>query len=219
MAVEILELLKNIFDLEHCVFVLAIDYDVVIKGLKPKFGELTEAERESLNSVDEFDEDWEKVLFRMCQKETYLSTRTFSVSGLLNNIAELVNNDVELGNIISSALELSAVTNLKAFDGPLKKVYKFNRDTNNYRYKGTVYTKKTELVRNVISDYVAEHPGVTHKQLKAAFAVKKNTDVVFMDFERYQAIKAEKGKVEFFGNRTMDDTISLADKNIHLTSY
>ena len=38
VAVEILELLKNIFDLEHCVFVLAIDYDVVIKGLKPKFG-------------------------------------------------------------------------------------------------------------------------------------------------------------------------------------
>ena len=37
VAVEILELLKNIFDLEKCVFVLAIDYDVVIKGLKPKF--------------------------------------------------------------------------------------------------------------------------------------------------------------------------------------
>ena len=42
VAVEILELLKNIFDLEHCVFILAIDYDVVIKGLKPKFGDLTE---------------------------------------------------------------------------------------------------------------------------------------------------------------------------------
>ena len=45
VAVEILELLKNIFDLEKCVFILAIDYDVVIKGLKPKFGELTEKER------------------------------------------------------------------------------------------------------------------------------------------------------------------------------
>ena len=29
VAVEILELLKNIFDLERCVFILAIDYDVV----------------------------------------------------------------------------------------------------------------------------------------------------------------------------------------------
>ena len=31
LAVEILELLKNLFDLDHCVFVLAIDYNVVIK--------------------------------------------------------------------------------------------------------------------------------------------------------------------------------------------
>lgn len=363
IAVEILELLKNIFDLEKCVFILAIDYDVVIKGLKPKFGELTEknerefrsffdkiiqlpfsmpvasynvdlflvdalrkieffteeelnngqlteelseitrlsvgsnprslkrltntlalisiinemqaaqnskaqqallnkeinfalvcmqiaypyiynqlteepdfkkwndriasrlklrsltdAERESLDSVDEFDEEWEKVLFRMCQKETYLSSRTFSISGLLNKIADLVGNDDELGSVIASTLELSAVTNLKAFDGPLKKVVKFNRDTNNYRYNGKVYSKKTELVRDVVLDYVTAHPDTTHEQLKEAFAVKKNMDTVFMDFERYQAIKAEKGKVEFFGNRTMADTIRLADKNILICS-
>ena len=31
-AVEVLESLKNIFDIPHCVFVLAIDYDVVVKG-------------------------------------------------------------------------------------------------------------------------------------------------------------------------------------------
>lgn len=363
VAVEILELLKNIFDLEKCIFILAIDYDVVIKGLKPKFGELTEsnerefrsffdkiiqlpfsmpvasysvdaflvdalrkiefftdqelddqklaeelseitrlsvgsnprslkrltntlalisiinemqsakdpqsqqslmskeinfalvcmqiaypfiynqlseepdfkhwndriasrlklrplteAEKESLDSVDEFNDEWEKVLFRMCQKETYLSTRTFSVSGLLNKIAEIVNNDDELGNIIAATLELSAVTNLKAFDGPLKKVYKFNRDTNSYRYNGKVYSKKTELVRDVITDFVNAHPGITHEQLKQAFPVKKNMDVVFMDFERYLAIKAEKGKVDFFGSRTMEDAIPLVDKNILICS-
>ena len=39
VAVQILELLKNIFELKHCVFVLAIDYQVVVKGLKEKFGE------------------------------------------------------------------------------------------------------------------------------------------------------------------------------------
>lgn len=264
VAVEILELLKNIFDLEHCVFILAIDYDVVIKGLKPKFGELTEKnerefrsffdkiiqlpfsmpvasynvdtflvdalskiefftskeledtelaeklseitrlsvgtnprslkrltntlalisiiyeeqkggstnattlldklinyalvciqiaypyiynqlteepdfknwndkiasklklrplteeETERLNSTDEFDDDWEKVLFRMCQKETYLSNRVFSVSALLNKIAEIINDDEQLGDIIESTIEMSAVTNLKAFDTPKK---------------------------------------------------------------------------------------------------
>ena len=269
VAVEILELLKNIFDLEHCVFILAIDYDVVIKGLKPKFGELTEKnerefrsffdkiiqlpfsmpvasynvdtflvdalkkiefftdaeledvelaeklseitrlsvgtnprslkrltntlalisiinnklnrgegasveklsklinyalvciqiaypyiynqlgeepaykswsektasrlklrplteeEKEGLDATEEFDEDWEKVVFRMCQKETYLSNRAFCVSSLLNKIAEIINNDEQLGEIIESTLEMSAVTNLKAFDTPKKVESKF----------------------------------------------------------------------------------------------
>ena len=263
VAVEILELLKNIFDLEKCIFILAIDYDVVIKGLKPKFGELTEAnerefrsffdkiiqlpfsmpvasynvdtflvdalskiefftqkeledaslaenlseitrlsvgtnprslkrltntlalisiiyeeqkggsgesslldklinyalvciqiaypyiynqlseepdfkswnekiasklklrpltedESDRLDSTDEFNDEWEKIVFRMCQKETYLSNRVFSVSSLLNKIAEIVNNDENLGEIIEATLEMSAVTNLKAFDSPKK---------------------------------------------------------------------------------------------------
>ena len=47
VAVQILELLKNLFDLNNCVFLLAIDYDVVVKGLEPKFGKKTmENERE-----------------------------------------------------------------------------------------------------------------------------------------------------------------------------
>ena len=41
-AVRILELLKNVFNVPHCVFLLAIDYQVVVKGLKEKYGELTE---------------------------------------------------------------------------------------------------------------------------------------------------------------------------------
>ena len=38
-AVDVMELLKNIFDIDYCVFVLAIDYDVVVQGLMKKFGE------------------------------------------------------------------------------------------------------------------------------------------------------------------------------------
>jgi len=41
VAVMVLELLKNIFTINYCVFVLAIDYQVVVKGLKGKFGEPT----------------------------------------------------------------------------------------------------------------------------------------------------------------------------------
>ena len=53
VAVQILELLKNIFDLEKCIFVLAIDYGVVVKGLKPKFGAMTpENERDFRSFFD-----------------------------------------------------------------------------------------------------------------------------------------------------------------------
>ena len=38
-AVEVLEALKNMFDIPNCIFVLAIDYEVVVKGLESKFGE------------------------------------------------------------------------------------------------------------------------------------------------------------------------------------
>lgn len=50
LAVQILELLKNIFTLENCIFVLAIDYEVVVKGLEPKFGKLTDKNEREFRS-------------------------------------------------------------------------------------------------------------------------------------------------------------------------
>ncbi len=50
LAVEILEALKNIFDIKNCIFVLAIDYDVVIKGLEKKFGIKTDKNEREFRS-------------------------------------------------------------------------------------------------------------------------------------------------------------------------
>lgn len=38
MAVTLLEALKNLFDIKNCIFVLAIDYDVVERGVEQKYG-------------------------------------------------------------------------------------------------------------------------------------------------------------------------------------
>ncbi len=38
VAVELLEVMKLFMDVEHCVFVLAIDYEVVVKGIRKKYG-------------------------------------------------------------------------------------------------------------------------------------------------------------------------------------
>jgi hypothetical protein len=266
LAVQILELLKNIFDIRHCIFVLAIDYDVVIKGLKPKFGELTEKnEREfrsffdkiiqmpfsmpvasygidtflienlkkvgylteeqskrteitetlsqicnlsvgtnprslkrlmntvslitiigkettepvdsdsdeatpdhemmlnfaliciqvsypilykalcmesnfgswgenlarSLNlrdlkpeevvKLDEselFNDPWEKILFRICERDTYLSNRVVQISQLFNVLIKLIPEGVNAGDLIGELLALSSVTDIQAFDKP-----------------------------------------------------------------------------------------------------
>lgn len=265
IAVQLLELLKNIFTLKNCVFVLAIDYDVVIKGLEPKFGKLSEnnerefrsffdkiiqvpfsmpvtsykidtflkdslvsigylnetfsqnneliskfseisnlsvgtnpralkrlmnslsliscinisngsKDSESLNEElellinyalvsiqiayppvyrlltlysgfdkwnenvalqmnlkpleqysieklkksEEFDEEWEQVLFRLCENDHYLKKRALSISRLLNSLKQVINEkgeDVE--DIIGAVISLSSVTNLEAFDKPI----------------------------------------------------------------------------------------------------
>ena len=319
VAVEILELLKNIFDLEKCVFILAIDYDVVIKGLKPKFGELTDKnerefrsffdkiiqlrfsmpvasynvdtflvdalrkiefftdedlkdmnlaenlseiarlsvgsnprslkrltntlslisiingekspesqnkdahnkilnfalvcmqiaypyiynqlteepnfkqwneriasklklrhltpeEKESLDATEEFDEDWEKVVFRMCQKETYLSNRAFQVSLLLSKIAEIVNDDNRLGEIVEATIALSAVTNLKAFDGPM--VMEKSRALEVNTFNGKEIKGKGRLCLAIVKDYVEKHPDVTLAELKSVFNVPKCDNIV-----------------------------------------
>lgn len=261
VAVQILELLKNIFDLSRCVFILAIDYDVVVKGLKPKFGELTaqnerefrsffdkiiqmpfsmpvasysinnflienlqkvgyindlqtkdkkfeqllsricslsvgsnprslkrllntvslitiiskesdynleteeeykvvlnfaliciqiaypalykalclegdyrtwnasiarklnlrdlnEKELERLKAAEEFDEEWEQVLYRICERDNYLHNRAVQISQLFNLLLSILPDGEDLGNIISDLLALSSVTDVQAFDKP-----------------------------------------------------------------------------------------------------
>lgn len=357
VAVEILELLKNIFDLQYCVFILAIDYDVVIKGLKPKFGELTDKnerefrsffdkiiqlpfsmpvasynidtflvdalqkiefftsnelndakltedlseiaqlsvgtnprslkrltntlslisiinadmanempndthsklinfalvcmqiaypyvynqlvqepdfktwdesiasklklrpmtheERESLDAADEFDEDWEKVLFRMCQKETHLSNRVFQVSKLLNKLASIINNKM-LGETIEAIIQMSAVTNLKAFDSA-PRLGKRNRDLSNYRFNGNVYSKKVALIRDVILYHLSLHPEYTLEQLQDDFRVAKNMNSYFLDFEEFNK-KQKDGYYNFFRCKKEEDLIHLANTSMVLSS-
>ena len=368
VAVEILELLKNIFDLEKCIFILAIDYDVVIKGLKPKFGELTEAnerefrsffdkiiqlpfsmpvasynvdtflvdalskiefftseeladaslaeslseitrfsvgtnprslkrltntlalisiinrkqnndgqthdrlskmlnyalvciqiaypyiynqlaeepdfkgwnekiasklklrplteaEVERLNSTEEFDEEWEKVVFRMCQKETYLSNRVFSVSLLFNKIAEIVNNDDKLGEIIEATLELSAVTNLKAFDSA-PKISTGNRNYDKYAVNGAGRYGKGKMVEAVVNTYVQNNPSLTIEALKEVFpnhllkgyGVIRTDDGTIKDFKRFYKSELTDGTAFYicnqWGKDNTDNFVQYVNKSV-----
>ena len=103
VAVELLVLLKNIFTLKNCILVLAIDYDVVVKGLKPKLGELNDTnEREFRSFYDKIIQ----VPFSMPVSQ--YSTKDFLIKelkriGIISSLDEknehLMNNIVKVENL------------------------------------------------------------------------------------------------------------------------
>jgi hypothetical protein len=80
--------------------------------LKP----LSEDQQEILKLSEEFDEEWEQVVYRACQRDPYLSNNSHRVSSLLNLLSEQIPQDKvkDLGKIIDSILSLSSVTNVEA---------------------------------------------------------------------------------------------------------
>ena len=105
-AVSILELLKNIFDIEHCVFVLAIDYQVVVKGLEKKFGQRNDSN------------EWEfKAFFdKIIQLPFMMPIGQYDIGTYVKSLLEQVNyldsaqdevNDVAVSEVLTSIIEFS----------------------------------------------------------------------------------------------------------------
>ena len=46
LAVNILEIIKNVFDINYCVVLVAVDYNVIVKGLEPKLGKFDESNKQ-----------------------------------------------------------------------------------------------------------------------------------------------------------------------------
>ena len=82
---------------------------------------------DKLNQSEEFDEDWEKVLFRLCENDHYLKKRALNISRLLNSLKiSILENGEDIENLIGSVISLSSVTNLEAFDKPIVDYHKGN---------------------------------------------------------------------------------------------
>jgi len=111
VAVSILELIKNLFDLKNCIFVLAIDYGVVIKGLQSKFGVMTE------------ENEWEFRAFfdKIIQLPFSMPISSYNIGKYLKSLLVDVNyfekSDLENEEAVSSITEivgLSVGTNPRA---------------------------------------------------------------------------------------------------------
>lgn len=90
-------------------------------NLKP----LDQTSVEKLSSSEEFDEEWEQVLFRLCENDHYLKKKSLNISRLLNSLKTYITEKGEdIEDIITSVISLSSVTNLEAFDKPVVDYHK-----------------------------------------------------------------------------------------------
>lgn len=92
-------------------------------NLKP----LDQQSIDKLNQSEEFDEEWEKVLFRLCENDHYLKKRALNISRLLNSLkSSIIDKGENIEDLIGSVISLSSVTNLEAFDKPVVDYHKGN---------------------------------------------------------------------------------------------
>lgn len=99
-----------------------------------------------LGYLKEFDEEWERVLYRICQKTTFLAGRAQNISRLLNTIRYLIPEDKDFGEAITSIIELSAVTTVSSVDSSLREKGK----------QPKVIRKGDDLISAVIKKIVSE---------------------------------------------------------------
>lgn len=99
---------------------LVQDYDFVswdnVSASNFNLPKLSDEKSEALNSMEEFDDDWEKVIYRACQINSYLSNRSLNISRLLNLVKDLVPKTEVFENYIGKILGLSAVTTVTSSD-------------------------------------------------------------------------------------------------------
>lgn len=129
VAVEILELLKNIFEVDNCIFILAIDYEVVVKGLIPKFGPLTEKnEREFRSFFDKIIQlpfsmpmgayDISNFLLKSLQEISYITLQDAADDEKTDDFVEIVKKSVgtnprSLKRLINTLSLINIIQNTK----------------------------------------------------------------------------------------------------------
>lgn len=96
-------------------------------ALQMNLNPLDEESIKKLNLSKEFDDDWEKVLFRLCENDHYLKKRALNISRLLNSLKTSINaKEEEVEDIIGAVISLSSVTSLEAFDQPVVDYHRGN---------------------------------------------------------------------------------------------
>lgn len=157
---------------------------------KLRLPDLTEAQHVVLNSTHEFDEEWEKVLFRKCQEDPYMASRSFQISQLMNYVIELVPDNLNLTEEISRIIGFSAVTSVNLDPIP-KSISKGDK----IRFEGFAALGEI-LKRNKFSDEYISTLKTIHDTIEKLFSdlIQINYTPNFITF----ACKFPKGRSKTF---------------------
>lgn len=175
-AVIILELLKNIFSVPHCVFVLAIDYQVVVKGLEGKFGPQTE------------DNEWEFRAFfdKIIQLPFMMPTGQYNIPNYITNLLKAVG--YECADEIDHDILLSIVRNttggnpraLKRLANSVALIQIFDQSRSNELQSALTGKQKAESVLALLAlqiaypdiyDLLSQHPDIRCWDQSLAYSI------------------------------------------------
>ncbi len=130
---------------------------------KLRLPELNESQLVVLNSTNEFDEEWEKVLFRKCQQDPYMASRAFQISQLLNYIIELVPENLNFTEEITRIIGFSSVTSVNLDPTP-KTIIKGNK----VRFEGFASLEEMLKLNKHSADYISNLKTI-HDKIKDEF--------------------------------------------------
>ena len=145
LAVNILEILKNIFDIDHCISIIAIDYNIFVKGMKNRLGEYNS------DNKHEFQLCYEKIVHLSLSmpklfyinnfvKETVIDSGLFEEDELSKTIEgeNIVN---ELSKLIDSSVRKNPRA-IKRLSNTLSFIVFYNRDRKPYNNSSNKENKK-----------------------------------------------------------------------------
>jgi hypothetical protein len=177
-AVRILELLKNIFDVKGCVFVLAIDYEVIVKGLEDKFGKRTDAN------------DWEFRAFfdKIIQLPFMMPTGVYDIPKYINKMLKSIDfieedlSDELVNNILSTSIGTNPRA-LKRLTNSLALISLFSKQNNDEPEHSI--EKQSELLFAMVCiqieypqifEHLAERPNFTDWNDNFAKSITKGSE-------------------------------------------
>lgn len=142
------------------------DNNVVLEFNKGK--KIEESELERIKNTKEFDEPWEQALYRICYPQSFLRENVFSISNVLNKLAQQFNEREKIGEGLIELLKTSAITSVSETGNTKPPIESVRFDN---------WTKYEPTLRSVLSPEMLETLKQIHNYIQDKY--RQNTKIIY----------------------------------------